>query len=249
MNQRLTASIDRDIEPRQLYGVPEVRRFLEYWVVEETIRQYCRMGKLRAKRIDSRWRIPGTEVLRLRREWGLSDSSPDFEATFDLDRPVAGSTIIVASSFVNQALLEYWQRNPNDLRLIDRRRFEELVAELFSGFGYEVELTRQTRDGGKDIIAVKRSEVAVKFLIECKRPDPGHLVGVGPVRELHSVKVTEGATKAILATTTSFTRDALQLFHRHRWELEPRDFHAIQQWIHEYLQLRARRLPPGRQLG
>ena len=78
---------------------------------------------------------------------------------------------------------------------MNRRGFEELVAELFGGFGYEVELTKQTRDGGRDIVAIKRGEVQVKYLIECKRPDPGGHVGVGPARELLGVLTDEKAQR------------------------------------------------------
>ena len=130
------------------------------------------------------------------------------------------------------------KRFPDDLRVIDRRCFEELVAELFVGFGYEVELTRRTRDGGKDIVAIRRREVNSKYLIECKRPDPGNPIGISTVRELYGVKVDDGATKAILATTTYFTTDAKLFFDKHRWELEPRDFDDIHDWIDEYLRLR-----------
>ncbi len=166
----------------------------------------------------------------------------DIHAVFDLERQIGGEAIITVASFVDQALLKHWHENPQDLRVIDRRKFEELVAELFSGFGYEVELTKRTRDGGKDIVAIKRSaESDVKYLIECKRPNPGKPVGVSTVRELHSVKMTEKATKAILATTTYFTHDARQLFEQHRWELELKDFESIQHWIAEYLQIQGHR--------
>ncbi len=120
---------------------------------------------------------------------------------------------------------------------MDRRKFEELVAELFVGFGYEVELTKRTRDGGKDIVAIKRREVEVRFLIECKRPDISNKVSVGAVRELHGAKSDDPASKAILATTGYFTRDAVLYFERHRWELEPKDFNSIQDWIAQYLSL------------
>ena len=111
-------------------------------------------------------------------------------------------------------------------------------AELFGGFGYEVELTKQTRDGGRDVIAVKRAEVQVKYLIECKRPDPGGYVGVRPVRELLGVRQDEGATKAILATTAYFSKDAKLLFERHPWVLEPKEFDDLKEWIKLYMKLK-----------
>jgi len=108
------------------------------------------------------------------------------------------------------------------------------VAFLFDNFGYEVELTGKTRDGGRDIIALQKKEVLTKYLIECKRPDPGNKIGIRPVRELYGVKVDEGASKAILATTSYFTKDANLFMERHKWELEPRDFDGVMDWIEHY---------------
>jgi len=113
--------------------------------------------------------------------------------------------------------------------------FEEIVAEIFSGFGYEVELTQRTRDGGKDIIAIRQTEVNLRFLIECKRPDPGNHVGVSVVRELYGVKIDDGATKAILATTTHLSNDAKLFIKKHQWELEAKEYNGILDWIKSYL--------------
>jgi DNA-binding transcriptional MerR regulator len=145
------------------------------------------------------------------------------------------SSIITISDEVSSKLIEYFNTHPEELKVMNRRKFEELVAELFRGFGYQVELTKQTRDGGRDIIAVKSEKVLVKYLIECKRPDPGNYVSIAPVRELYGVKTHEGATKAILATTAHFSKDALGFFEMHKWELEPKDYHGIMEWISDYL--------------
>ena len=121
---------------------------------------------------------------------------------------------------------------------MNRRLFEELIAELFNGFGFDVELTKKTRDGGRDIVAIKSSEVNLKYLIECKRPDPENVVGIRPVRELFGVKQDEKASKAIIATTTYFSPDALQFFERNKWELESKDFEGINNWIADYLKIK-----------
>ncbi len=162
----------------------------------------------------------------------------EFSAQFTLQPPEEANSIIQVASFIDRALIARLQQFPEDLRVIDRRMFEQLVAELFAGFGYEVELTQRTRDGGKDIIAIKRREIDLKFLIECKRPDPGNHVGVSTVRELYGVKVDDGASKAILATTTYFSLDAKLFTEKHRWELELRDFDAIRSWIDDYMKER-----------
>lgn len=159
----------------------------------------------------------------------------DFSAKFELDDQAGSNSIIQIATLFDRALIERLHQYPDDLRVIDRRRFEQLIAELFAGFGYEVELTQRTRDGGKDIIAIKRCEIDLRFLIECKRPDPGNPVSVSTVRELYGVKVDDGASKAILATTTYFSPDAKRFSEKHRWELELKDFKAIKGWIAKYL--------------
>ena len=60
-------------------------------------------------------------------------------------------------------------------------------------------------------------------------------MGVSTVRELYGVKVDDGATKAILATTTYLTPDAKVFVEKHQWELEAREFDALQDWIRAYL--------------
>jgi len=139
---------------------------------------------------------------------------------------------------VDEHLIRYFSEHPEEIKTMNRRLFEEMIAELFKGFGYEVELTKQTRDGGIDIIAIKDLEVSVKYIIQAKRPTLEKPVGIDPVRALYGVKSDEKATKAILATTTYFTRDANLFFERHEWELEPRDYEGIMKWIKQYLKQR-----------
>lgn len=156
-------------------------------------------------------------------------------ARFDLQPKQGKKSIIQVASLADRALIERLHKYPNDLRVIDRRLFEEIVAEIFLGFGYQVELTQRTRDGGKDIIAVKETEINLRFLIECKRPDPGNAIGVSAVRELYGVKIDDGATKAILATTTHLSQDATIFIEKHRWELEGREYDGILEWISNYI--------------
>ena len=156
--------------------------------------------------------------------------------TLALSRPdqAAQESLVQIVGFLDRRLIEAIGRDHDSLRTIDRRQFEQLVAEIFDGFGYEVELTQRTQDGGKDIVAVRRREIECRLLIECKRPDPGNAVDVSIVRELLGVKVDDGATKAILATTTRLTRDAHGFVEKHRWELEAAEFDKIIAWIELY---------------
>jgi hypothetical protein len=128
------------------------------------------------------------------------------------------------------------QGDQKELFRLGDRQFEELIAVIFGKMGYEVELTAKTRDRGRDVIAVKRSEVNVRYLIECKRYAEDRKVGVEIVRALYGVKTDERATKAILATTSTFSAPAKEFFAEHVWELEPRDYKGTREWIELVMQ-------------
>jgi restriction system protein len=153
-------------------------------------------------------------------------------------QPESGSLILVAATALSKRLIEL-HRDPEQLRRIERRLFEEVVAELFHGFGYSVELTARTRDGGRDIIALGHNDqIRTKYLIECKRPDPGNPVGVGLVRQLFGVVEDEGATKGLLVATTYFSQDARAFEERNEWRLELKDYEHVVDWIAYYVQLK-----------
>ncbi len=165
---------------------------------------------------------------------GTYGGGSPIRATFDVEQAIKGDPIIVVASLFGQELIEYFRTHPDELKVMNRRKFEELVAELFLRFGYDVELTQQTRDGGRDIIAVKKREVNVKYLIECKRPAPGNVVGVGAVRSLLGVVYNERPTMGILVTTAFFSKPAKLLFEENEWHLQGKDYDALVKWLDDY---------------
>lgn len=170
---------------------------------------------------------------------------PDFFAVhsiFDIHAEPDGKSIITIAGLINDKLIARCQSDPSQLLSMSPRQFEEFVAELFNGFGFDVELTSRTRDGGRDIVAVSHKIVAVKYLVECKRYARDKKVGVGAVRQLHGVTVSEGATKGILATTSCFTAPAVAYTEKHLWQLEGRNLDGLIQWLNCYQSLQLRRL-------
>ncbi len=150
----------------------------------------------------------------------------------------SSSSIVLATTAMRGQLVELY-REPKQLLVIDRRRFEEVVAEFFDGFGYFVEMTARTRDGGRDIIAIGlKDQIHTKYLIECERPDPGHPIGVGFVRQLLGVVEDERAIKGLLVATTYFSSDARALEGRNEWRLELKDYEQLLDWIAQYVQLK-----------
>jgi CheY-like chemotaxis protein len=147
--------------------------------------------------------------------------------------PVSPEIIVVGSGFIK--LLDDVLRDPSQLRrLMPSREFEELIAWLWNKLGYEVELTARTRDGGRDIIAIRKAETYDRVLIECKRYAPENKVGVGLVRSLYGVLESEKATKAVLTTTSTFTEDAKIFLEHNKWRLEGHDFDRIVDWLRKF---------------
>ena len=87
--------------------------------------------------------------------------------------------------------------------------FEDLVAEVFHRKGFNVTVTPRTRDGGKDIIAsYNMNGIPCMLIIECKRYAAENKVGVRIVRELHGTQQAEHYGKAVIVTSSSFSKDA-----------------------------------------
>ena len=92
-------------------------------------------------------------------------------------------------------ILEGGARADAKLRLIrdlKPRELEYLTAALFRGQGYDVEITAEQKDGGKDIIAVRGSE---KVFIECK--NWGGKVKVAEVRAFTAVCGGDSVTRGV----------------------------------------------------
>jgi restriction system protein len=90
---------------------------------------------------------------------------------------------------------------------ISWREFEQLIEHLYAQKGYETELTRATRDGGRDIIAkLSGRGKQERILISCKQSRKK--IGVSDVRELDSVTTREFANKGTLVTNSDFTSPA-----------------------------------------
>src|SRR6185437_5910463 len=124
------------------------------------------------------------------------------------------------------------RKQPSDLFRISPRQFEEVIADLLSGMGMEVELTPTTRDGGKDILAYMQTEIG-KFLtlVEAKQYDERRPVGVSLVRSLFGTLVDHNATSAMLVTTSRFAKPAQQFQERHRYQLTLKNYDDVVSWL------------------
>lgn len=133
---------------------------------------------------------------------------------------------------VGNAIFNMISKKPNLLYEITPRHFEEIIAEIFYRKGFDVELTKTTRDGGKDIIAFSNHMgIPLKYIIECKRYARHRKVSLEVIHRLFGVKIANSANKGILVTTSNYTKDAMVFANNHLWDLELKDYNDILFWL------------------
>lgn len=142
--------------------------------------------------------------------------------------------LIKGVSILSNALLNKIKKDKKLLYQIHPRIFEELVAEIFSSVGFSVELTKRSRDGGKDIVAIKYDlGIPSRWVIECKRFINKNKIDIKLVRELFGVKQAGNYQQAVLVTTSSFTKPALD-FERQVVGLSLKNYNALMKWLNNY---------------
>ncbi|NER85044.1 MAG: restriction endonuclease [Leptolyngbya sp. SIO1D8] len=119
------------------------------------------------------------------------------------------------------------------MALIQPRKFEEFIASILRYEGFEVELTPATRDGRFDILAIKHSAVTGKhtYLIECKRYSRHRKIGIAVVLNLMWVLQQNSATKGLIITTSSFSKDVHREAEQYSNKIMIHNYKSLEKWI------------------
>lgn len=114
----------------------------------------------------------------------------------------------------HKALLEWLRKHPSDVDRVHHRTFEAIVAETIRAAGWSVELTKQTRDGGYDIMCLQNNGIGVplKMVVETKLYSLETPVGLPMVDRLMGVRDRERADQAVLVTNARITAVAWALW-------------------------------------
>lgn len=145
--------------------------------------------------------------------------------------------IITETSRVKEIIKRIYLEN-SFLNQLEPRKFEEIIAELLFEKGFEVELTKQTRDNGYDIIALKRlSDFPVKFLVECKRYRRDRPIGIEIIRSFYDVIKEEKANKGIIFTTSYFSATSIKRKEKEGTLLDLKDRKDVIDWVNDYLRI------------
>jgi HJR/Mrr/RecB family endonuclease len=148
--------------------------------------------------------------------------------------PLSATTLYVPHTIRHRRniLVRASQHDPNSMYRVTSREFEEIIATIFQTQGFDVQLTPQSRDHGRDIILEQQiAGVRSRWLVECKRWARNRKVGLPIVQRLFGVVQSEQANKAILVSTSGFTGEARKFAQRHAWALDLRSYDDIIAWL------------------
>lgn len=98
--------------------------------------------------------------------------------------------------------------SPDLLRLLEWKRFEELVCAYICALGLEARTTRMGADGGVDVEVIDPATMAIAIVVQCKAWNT-YQVGIKPVRELYGVMASRKVPQAAFFTTGVYTAEAL----------------------------------------
>ncbi|MFO1485780.1 MAG: restriction endonuclease [Verrucomicrobiaceae bacterium] len=146
------------------------------------------------------------------------------------------NTIQAFLSPYNAEIVRALARRPADIYTLTPRQFEVLMAEILNDLGWSIELTPESKDGGRDIIAtIPFGSSKLLGLVECKRYSPDHKVGLEIVeRFAYTVRDRDRASFGMLATSSYFTQGAWSAAQRHQWQMQLHDFDHICHLLKNY---------------
>jgi restriction system protein len=109
------------------------------------------------------------------------------------------------------------------------------AADLLRDMGYDVTLTKATRDGGVDIVASNKNDLGkFLYLVDAKKYRQNHKIGVGMIRTLLGTLADYQASSAMLVTTSSYSKDARAMEKKHEWQLALHDYIDVASWIQKH---------------
>jgi len=113
-------------------------------------------------------------------------------------------------------LEEIKQNIPTRFANMTPYHFEEFICELFKDSGYQGEITKFTGDFGADVVLTKDN---LKTAVQVKRYERENLLGVKEINQVIGGREYYKCDKAIIITTSDFTKAARKLAEQTNIEL------------------------------
>lgn len=159
-------------------------------------------------------------------------SEENLEIIYQANANSSESSLITSvSSELIAKLAEY----PEERFHLNPRLFEEVVAEILFRMGYEVQLTPQSGDKGRDIICNYGTPIdPILMLVECKRYAAHRLVGPEPITRLWFRMFNDNANMAMVVTTSSFQPIAKETAAERGYQISLKEGDDFIKWIRSF---------------
>lgn len=155
------------------------------------------------------------------------DDILNIDDLFEQYRPVVSK-----GTFLDQRFVDYLSVNVEKLGEIHWRKFEELTAECFSKFGYNVELGPGSNDDGVDVRVWNDDQLgAPKYIIQCKRIKSK--IDKVTVKGLYADVLHEGSELGFLVTSSEFSVGARKTVSARSYPVEEINGEKIKSWLNE----------------
>jgi HJR/Mrr/RecB family endonuclease len=180
---------------------------------------------------------------KVRNSWHINPDRYQNAAVSLIDKirndPKNNSSIYRPKIFelANNEVMKWLKNTPHDIDRVHDRSFELIIAEVIKDKGWEVQLTKQTRDGGYDILGTQSNVLGfpMKVIVECKRYAPKNKVGIAMVDRLMGVTTRLAVDRAIFVTTSCFTKPVWKAWEDHiNRDLELVDREELLEWLRTF---------------
>lgn len=140
--------------------------------------------------------------------------------------------VVTEGEFFDQRFINFLSVNQEKLGEIHWRKFEELISECFSKFGYEVELGTGTNDDGVDIrVWLDDKSTAPEYIIQCKRQKSK--IDKVTVKGLYADVLHNEANMGLLVTTSEFSVGATKTVNARGYPIKEVNGDKIKKWLVE----------------
>jgi hypothetical protein len=123
-------------------------------------------------------------------------------------------------------ILRSFETDPNFFEMLDSRRFERCLFDLFQDKGFEPEEASADEYVGVDVF-LRRYGIYRMTLVEAKKYNKNSRVSVTVVQQLFGAIATYGGDHGIIVTSSGFTRSAIDFAAKRRPEIELWDMDKI----------------------
>jgi restriction system protein len=142
------------------------------------------------------------------------------------DRRVAYASVVTDYPEIDLQLTDWSQPDKEfsdlarRLQQIDPYEFESFISKRWEKMGWEARTTSGSGDGGKDVVAMKKSPVEQTHCIQAKRNAETNPVGVDDIRNYgYLINQDPSCDVAILVTTGRFSSQAENESDKHNIRL------------------------------